>query len=58
MGVDAHYLAGGNSYYTAETHIMHRREAVALEAFYTTTQVLAADEKRLHCIPSLAPNAR
>ncbi len=48
MGVDAHYLAGGNSYYTAETHIMHRQEAVALEAFYTTTQVLAADEKRLH----------
>jgi carnitine 3-dehydrogenase len=48
LGVDTDYLAGGNSYYTAETHIVHRQEAVALEPFYATTQVLAADEKRLH----------
>ena len=48
IGVDADYLSGGNSYYTAETHIVHRQEAAALESFYATTQVLAADEKRLH----------
>jgi carnitine 3-dehydrogenase len=48
IGVDEKYLAGGNSYYTVETHIMHRQQAVALQPFYVTTQVLAADDKRLH----------
>ena len=48
LGVDADYLSGGNSYYTAETHIVHRQQAAALEPFYATTQVLTADEKRLH----------
>jgi carnitine 3-dehydrogenase len=48
LGVGADYLSGGNSYYTAETHIVHRQEAAALEPFYATTQVLDADDKRLH----------
>jgi carnitine 3-dehydrogenase len=48
LGVDSDYLAGGHSYYTAETHIVHRQEAAVLEPFYATTQVLSADEKRLH----------
>ena len=48
IGVDEGYLAGGNSYFTVETHIVHRQQAMALEPFYVTTQVLNADDKRLH----------
>lgn len=48
LGVDAGYLAQGFSYFTVETHITHLRETVGLEAFYVTTQLLGADEKRLH----------
>lgn len=48
IGIDARYHAAGFSYYTVETHIVHRREIGALEPFYATTQILGADEKRLH----------
>jgi carnitine 3-dehydrogenase len=57
IGVDEGYLAAGNSYYTVETHIVHRQQAMALESFYVTTQVLTADEKRLHLFHRLH-NAR
>ena len=48
VGVDAGYLASGGSYFTVETHLSHLRELVAGDAVTVTTQVLAADEKRLH----------
>lgn len=48
IGVDDAYLASGRSYYTVETHIMHRREVRALEPIHATTQLLSAEEKRLH----------
>ncbi|WP_119462838.1 carnitine 3-dehydrogenase [Rhodospirillaceae bacterium SYSU D60014] len=48
IGIDRDYLAAGHSYYTVETHIMHKSEVAALEPLYVTTQILAADEKRLH----------
>ena len=48
IGVDADYVAGGGSYYTVETHICHLHEATAGERIDVTTQVLGADEKRLH----------
>lgn len=48
IGAGADYVAGGHSFYTAETHIVHRREIAALQPYYATTQVLAADAKRMH----------
>jgi carnitine 3-dehydrogenase len=47
IGVDAAYVAGGQSYYTVETHIMHLGEAKPGEPFRVTTQVLATDERRI-----------
>ena len=52
-GVDRAYRDRGRSFYTVETHIMHKREVRALEPIHTTTQLLAADEKRLHVFHTL-----
>jgi carnitine 3-dehydrogenase len=48
IGVDSAYHAQGFSYYTVETHLMHLREVGADAALHVTTQLLHADEKRLH----------
>lgn len=48
IGVDSAYHAAGFSYFTVETHILHLREARANEALCATTQLLAADDKRIH----------
>jgi carnitine 3-dehydrogenase len=48
VGIDAEYLASGGSYFTVETHLSHLRQLEAGDAATVTTQVLAADEKRLH----------
>jgi carnitine 3-dehydrogenase len=48
IGAGADYVAGGHSYYTAETHIIHRRELPPDARFYVMAQVLGADEKRIH----------
>lgn len=53
IGVDAAYLQGGHSYYTVETHIMHRAEAKAGEALHVETQLLSFDGKRAHIFHSL-----
>lgn len=47
IGLDADYLASGRSYFTVETHIRHLAEGKLGEALHVTTQVLAADAKRL-----------
>ncbi|MDX6549127.1 MAG: carnitine 3-dehydrogenase [Gaiellales bacterium] len=47
LGVDAAYLEGGHSFYTVETHLCHLSEASAGDELEVTTQVLAADDKRL-----------
>lgn len=47
IGADADYVAGGHSYYTVETHIMHLDEAKRGDRFFSTTQILASDEKRI-----------
>jgi carnitine 3-dehydrogenase len=47
VGVDADYLEGGHSAYTVEGHIRFLHEARAFDPLQLTTQVLAADEKRL-----------
>ena len=53
IGVDDAYLKSGHSYYTVETHIMHRGEAKAGEALHVETRLLFFDEKRAHVFHSL-----
>ncbi|MCO6184697.1 carnitine 3-dehydrogenase [Rhizobium sp. L1K21] len=48
VGVDLDYVASGHSYYTVETHIRHLGEAKLGERIYSTCQILACDDKRLH----------
>ncbi|MBI1218938.1 MAG: carnitine 3-dehydrogenase [Rhodobacteraceae bacterium] len=48
IGADLAYVAGGHSYYTAESHILHLGEGKLGDALTGTVQVLGADEKRLH----------
>jgi len=54
VGLDASYLAGGHSAYTVETHIRHLGEAKANEPLSVETQVLGADERRLHLFHSVS----
>ena len=48
IGVNEAYTKRGLSYYTAETHILHRKEVAALEPVEVETQVLGHDSRRLH----------
>jgi carnitine 3-dehydrogenase len=54
IGADMDYVAGGHSYYTAESHILHRGEAKLGDRLTGTLQVLHADEKRLHHFITIA----
>jgi carnitine 3-dehydrogenase len=53
LGIDAAYLASTGSYYTAETHLSHLREASADDRLHVATQVLGFDDKRLHLFHAL-----
>jgi carnitine 3-dehydrogenase len=53
IGIDAEYLEAGSSYYTVETHLSLRREALVGQRLRATTQLLGSDEKRLHVFHSL-----
>jgi carnitine 3-dehydrogenase len=57
IGADLDYVAGGHSYYTAETHILHKGEAKPGDALVGTLQVLHTDEKRLHVFVTLSRGA-
>ncbi len=48
LGIDEAYLADGGSYFTVETHLSHLRVLETGDRAFVTTQVLGADEKRLH----------
>ena len=48
LGVDSAYLATGGSYFTAETHLSFLNQTRAEDLVEVSTQVLAADDKRLH----------
>ena len=48
IGADAEYIAGGLSYFTAETHIRHIDEVKALEPIRIETQVLLGEGKKMH----------
>ena len=53
IGADMDYVAGGHSYYTAESHVMHRAEAKLGDRLHGSVQVLSADEKRIHLMTIL-----
>src|SRR5262249_36602592 len=53
LGINDAYQARGGSYFTVETHIMHLKEVRALEPVHTTTQILFADDKRLHVFQTM-----
>lgn len=53
IGVDPAYLAGGRSYFTVETHLMHLDEMKLGDAFEASVQILSADAKRLHVFQTL-----
>jgi carnitine 3-dehydrogenase len=48
IGIDEEYRVGGHSLYTVETHLNFEREVALGEPLHFTTQVLGADEKRVH----------
>jgi carnitine 3-dehydrogenase len=54
IGADMDYVAGGHSYYTAETHILHKGEAKLGDHLTGSVQVLHADDKRLHVFVTIA----
>jgi carnitine 3-dehydrogenase / betainyl-CoA thioesterase len=54
VGLDADYLARGTSAYTVETHLRHLREVAGLEPLRVETQILGADEKRLHLFHAMS----
>jgi carnitine 3-dehydrogenase len=53
IGVDMEYVVAGHSYYTAETHIVHRDECAVGDEIHTTLQLLSHDEKRLHILTTI-----
>ena len=53
LGLDAAHLEAGSSYFTVETHLSHLRQLDAGDRVSVTTQVLDADEKRLHVFHTL-----
>lgn len=48
IGDDEAYRAGGNSFYTVETHINYLREVAGSEPLAFTTQIIGLDARRLH----------
>ncbi len=57
IGADMDYIAGGHSYYSAESLVRHLGEAKLGERLTGTLQVIHADEKRLHHFITLSRGA-
>ena len=53
IGAAGAYVDSGHSYYTVETHIRHLDEAHQGEILEVETQILGADDKRIHLFHSL-----
>ncbi len=53
IGVDQAYHQAGHNYYAVETHLRHIREVEGGASVHVTTQILGADEKRIHLFHSL-----
>jgi carnitine 3-dehydrogenase len=48
IGVNEAYTKRGLTYYTAETHLVHKQEVAGLEPIKVTVQLLGYDAKRYH----------
>ena len=48
VGLDEAYVETSQSVYTVETHIRHLGEATLGEQIAVSTQIISADEKRVH----------
>jgi carnitine 3-dehydrogenase len=48
VGIDDDFRKAGRMFYTVESHVRHLAEAKVGEPLYSTIQVLALDDKRLH----------
>lgn len=48
IGIDDECRSGNGAYYTVETHLFHLEELRAGDPIQVSTQVLGADDKRLH----------
>lgn len=48
IGIDSEYRANSGTYFTVETHLSHLGELRAGDRVQVLTQVLGADDKRLH----------
>ena len=57
LGVGADYVAGGNSYFTVETHLRHLEEVRGGESIRVTTQLLAGAGRKLHLFHRLENGA-
>jgi len=53
VGCDADYIAGGDSYFTAESHIRHINEAHAGDQVYVEALLLDGKGKKMHIFNSL-----
>ncbi len=53
MGVDADYIATGNSFFTVETHIRHLDEVRVNEPIVALTQLIDAGGKKMHLFHKL-----
>ncbi|KAF0677584.1 thioesterase family protein [Profundibacterium mesophilum] len=58
VGCDAGYIAAGNSFFTAETHIVHLGEAMAGGRISVETQILAATGPKLHLFHTMFEQER
>lgn len=48
VGADAAYIEGGQSYFTAENHVIYRQEMRQGQGLRVTSQVLQAKGRKLH----------
>jgi len=53
IGAGPAYVAAGYSYFTVETHIRHLDEVRVDEGLHAITQILGADDKRIHLFHAL-----
>jgi carnitine 3-dehydrogenase len=53
LGIDADYRAARGSFFTVETHLSHLGQAREGERVEVATQLLAADDKRVHLFHAL-----
>lgn len=53
IGADAAYVAAGHSFYTVESHLVHKDQAYPGDEIRVQSRVLGADDKRLHLFHEL-----